>query len=134
MGGWGRTWRFAHHPFRHGETYDQQLGNATRKAIGNVRWNKRVKKAIGNMRRLTNFDHLFMSAAATPRRSTSRSTRTSPSSRTRPAWRAVSPSGGTDVLRGEAEQLRLLAHAAQAMAAKRHQFVAAGIGGPGEGL
>jgi polyphosphate glucokinase len=50
----------AHHPFRHGETYDQQLGNATRKAIGSVRWNNRVKRAIGNMRRLTNFDHLFI--------------------------------------------------------------------------
>jgi polyphosphate glucokinase len=50
----------AHHPFRHGETYDQQLGNATRKAIGNVRWNKRVKKAIDTLRRLTNFDHLYV--------------------------------------------------------------------------
>ncbi len=50
----------AHHPFRHGETYDQQLGNATRKQIGSVRWNNRVKRAIGNMRRLTNFDHLFI--------------------------------------------------------------------------
>lgn len=50
----------AHHPFRHGETYDQQLGNATRKAIGNARWNKRVKKAIDNLRRLTNFDHLYV--------------------------------------------------------------------------
>ena len=50
----------AHHPFRHGETYDQQLGNAARKEIGSGRWNKRVEKAIGNMRRLTNFDHLFI--------------------------------------------------------------------------
>jgi polyphosphate glucokinase len=50
----------AHHPFRHGETYDQQLGNATRKQIGSARWNNRVKRAIGNMRRLTNFDHLFI--------------------------------------------------------------------------
>ena len=50
----------SHHPFRHGETYDQQLGNATRKAIGNVRWNKRVKKAIDTLRRLTNFDHLYV--------------------------------------------------------------------------
>lgn len=50
----------AHHPFRHGETYDEQLGNAARKAIGGVRWNKRVKKAIGNLRQLTNFDHLFI--------------------------------------------------------------------------
>lgn len=50
----------AHHPFRHGETYDEQLGNAARKAIGSARWNKRVEKAIGNMRRLTSFDHLFI--------------------------------------------------------------------------
>ena len=50
----------AHHPFRHGETYDEQLGNAARKAIGGVRWNKRVKKAIGNLRQLTNFDHLYI--------------------------------------------------------------------------
>ncbi len=50
----------AHHPFRHGETYDEQLGNAARKEIGGARWNKRVEKAIGNMRRLTNFDRLFI--------------------------------------------------------------------------
>lgn len=50
----------AHHPFRQRETYDEQLGNAARKAIGGARWNKRVEKAIGNMRRLTSFDHLFI--------------------------------------------------------------------------
>ena len=50
----------SHHPFRHGETYDEQLGNAARKAIGGVRWNKRVKKAIGTLRRLTTFDHLYV--------------------------------------------------------------------------
>jgi polyphosphate glucokinase len=50
----------AHHPFRQGETYDQQLGNAARKEIGGARWNKRVKKAIDTLRRLTNFDHLYV--------------------------------------------------------------------------
>jgi polyphosphate glucokinase len=50
----------SHHPFRHGETYDQQLGNAARKEIGGTRWNKRLAKAIGNLRRLTNFDHLYI--------------------------------------------------------------------------
>ncbi len=50
----------SHHPFRQGETYDQQLGNAARKAIGGMRWNKRVRKAIGNLRRLTNFDRLYV--------------------------------------------------------------------------
>jgi polyphosphate glucokinase len=50
----------AHHPFRNGETYDQQLGNAARKEIGGTRWNKRVRKAIGNLRRLTHFDRLYV--------------------------------------------------------------------------
>jgi polyphosphate glucokinase len=50
----------AHHPFRHGETYEQQLGNAARKEVGSTRWNKRLKKAIGCLRNLTNFDHLYV--------------------------------------------------------------------------
>ena len=50
----------AHHPFRHGETYEQQLGNAARKEVGGGRWNKRVKKAIDTVRRLTHFDHLYV--------------------------------------------------------------------------
>jgi polyphosphate glucokinase len=50
----------AHHPFRKGETYDEQLGNAARKRIGNRKWNKRVKKAIRNLRVLTHFDHLYI--------------------------------------------------------------------------
>jgi len=47
-------------PFRKGETYDQQLGNAARKAVGNDKWNKRVHKAIANLRTLTHFDHLYV--------------------------------------------------------------------------
>lgn len=47
-------------PFRKGETYDQQLGNAARKAVGNFKWNKRVRKAIANLRTLTHFDHLYV--------------------------------------------------------------------------
>lgn len=50
----------AHHPFRNGETYDQQLGNAARKKVGLERWNKRVKKALTNLRILTTFDHLYI--------------------------------------------------------------------------
>ncbi len=50
----------AHQPFRKGETYDEQLGEATRKDIGESRWNKRVMKAIDNMRALTLFDHLYI--------------------------------------------------------------------------
>ena len=50
----------AHQPFRKGEDYDEQLGEVTRKEIGETRWNKRVMKAIDNMRDLTRFDHLYI--------------------------------------------------------------------------
>jgi len=50
----------AHQPFRKGEDYDGQLGETTRKEIGEERWNKRVTKAIANMRALTAFDHLYI--------------------------------------------------------------------------
>ena len=50
----------AHQPFRKGETYNDQLGEATRKEIGEERWNKRVHKAIVNLRALMFFDHLYI--------------------------------------------------------------------------
>ncbi len=50
----------AHQPFRKGETYNEQLGEATRKEIGLERWNKRVLKAIANLRALMFFDHLYI--------------------------------------------------------------------------
>jgi polyphosphate glucokinase len=56
----GAHLELAHHPFRKGETYDEQLGNAARKKVGGKKWNKRVKKAIKTVRALTNFDHLYI--------------------------------------------------------------------------
>jgi polyphosphate glucokinase len=50
----------AHQPFRKGETYNDQLGEATRKEVGESRWNKRVHKAINNLRALMFFDHLYI--------------------------------------------------------------------------
>ena len=50
----------AHQPFRKGETYNDQLGEATRKEIGEERWNKRVHKAIANLRALLFFDQLYI--------------------------------------------------------------------------
>src|SRR5688572_27826496 len=50
----------AHQPFRKGETYDEQLGNATRKKVGNTKWQERVLRAIENMRELVGFDHLYI--------------------------------------------------------------------------
>jgi polyphosphate glucokinase len=50
----------SHHPFRKGETYDEQLGNAARKRLGNRKWNKRVRRAIATLRALASFDHLYI--------------------------------------------------------------------------
>ncbi|MFY9341977.1 MAG: ROK family protein [Planctomycetota bacterium] len=50
----------AHLTFRKGETYDEHLGNAARKAVGNKKWEKRVWRAIANLRALTHFDHLYL--------------------------------------------------------------------------
>lgn len=50
----------SHHPFRKGETYDEQLGNAALKKIGKAKWNRRVKEAIRTLRSLTNFDRLYI--------------------------------------------------------------------------
>ncbi len=50
----------SHQPFRKGETYNDQLGEVTRKEIGDERWNKRVSKAIVILRAMTFFDHLFI--------------------------------------------------------------------------
>lgn len=50
----------AHQPFRKGETYNDQIGEAARKEIGEERWNKRVQRAIKNMRAMMFFDHLYI--------------------------------------------------------------------------
>ncbi len=51
---------FAHHPFRHDETYEEQLGDVAREAVGKKRWNKRVRIAVTTLRQLLNFDHLYI--------------------------------------------------------------------------
>jgi polyphosphate glucokinase len=51
---------FAHHPFLKGDTYNEQLGDAARKEIGNARWNKRVRKAVVTLRGLSFFDHCYI--------------------------------------------------------------------------
>jgi polyphosphate glucokinase len=51
---------FAHHPFLKGDTYNEQIGDAARKDIGNARWNKRVRKALATLRALSFFDHCYV--------------------------------------------------------------------------
>lgn len=50
----------SHAPFRHGETFDAQLGNEARKTIGNKRWRKRVTKAIAAFDDFLFFDHIYI--------------------------------------------------------------------------
>ena len=48
------------HRFRKGETYDQQLGSAARREIGQSKWLERLQIAIDALRTLTHFDHLYL--------------------------------------------------------------------------
>lgn len=51
---------FAHAPFRRDESFNEQIGDAARKAIGNQRWNRRVRKAVSVFRQLTFFDQCYI--------------------------------------------------------------------------
>ena len=55
-----RTWSCRTIPSARARRNEDQLGNAARKRIGNPKWNRRVKKAIRNLRSLTSFDHLYI--------------------------------------------------------------------------
>lgn len=49
-----------HHPFRKGETYEQQLGRATLEKVGQKKWNNRLQKAIASLEHLFNYDYLYI--------------------------------------------------------------------------
>ena len=55
----------AHHPFRKGQTYDEQIGDAARKRVGKKKWNKRVREAVRNIDTLLLFDHLYVGGGNT---------------------------------------------------------------------
>lgn len=48
------------HPFHKGKTYDQWLGEAARKRIGNKRWNRRLAHAIRTLDVLLRYDRLHI--------------------------------------------------------------------------
>jgi polyphosphate glucokinase len=50
----------AHHPFRNGQTYEEQLSNQALQDVGKKRWNRRLQRAIRSLRNLTNFDRLYI--------------------------------------------------------------------------
>jgi polyphosphate glucokinase len=49
-----------HHPFRKGETYEQQLGRVALESIGRKRWNRRLEKAIALLSAIFNYDKLYL--------------------------------------------------------------------------
>ncbi len=49
-----------HHPFRKGETYEQQLGREALERKGKKKWNSRLAKAIANLEHLFNYDNLYI--------------------------------------------------------------------------
>ena len=55
----------AHHPIRDNETYDEYIGDAARKRIGNKKWNKRVARAIETLNTLFLYDHLYLGGGNT---------------------------------------------------------------------
>jgi polyphosphate glucokinase len=48
------------HPFRKGETYDQQVGDVALRDVGKKHWRKRVRQAIANLDAVFVFDHLYI--------------------------------------------------------------------------
>ena len=54
-----------HHPFRKGETYEQQLGRSTLDTVGTKRWNRRLEKAIFSLQNLFNWDYFYIGGGNT---------------------------------------------------------------------
>ncbi|MEE9232826.1 MAG: hypothetical protein V3U07_05180, partial [Nitrospirales bacterium] len=50
----------AHHPFRRGRTYEEELGVIALKRIGKKKWNQTLIKAIETLDRVINYDHLYL--------------------------------------------------------------------------
>jgi polyphosphate glucokinase len=50
----------AHHPVSKKHAYDEYIGDAARRKVGNKRWNKRVEKIIGILESLVHYDKLWI--------------------------------------------------------------------------
>ncbi|MES2504378.1 MAG: ROK family protein [Myxococcota bacterium] len=49
-----------HHPFKNDKTYEQLLGKKALEKHGDEKWNEHVQEAIDLMRRIFNFDRLYI--------------------------------------------------------------------------
>ena len=50
----------AHHPFRKGKTYEDELGAPALNNVGKKKWNQRLAQAIETLDRVINYDHLYL--------------------------------------------------------------------------
>jgi predicted TIM-barrel fold metal-dependent hydrolase len=50
----------AHHPVRGDKTYDEYIGREALEEAGKKKWNRRVARVIEILRRVVNFDHLYI--------------------------------------------------------------------------
>ncbi|MFX1676050.1 ROK family protein [Paraburkholderia sp. A2WS-5] len=50
----------AHHPVSKKHAYDEYIGDAARRKVGNKRWNKRIEKVIGILESLVHYDKLWI--------------------------------------------------------------------------
>jgi len=48
------------HPAHGNKTYDHYLGSSALRKTGAAKWNLRLQRAIGNVRTLVNYDHLYI--------------------------------------------------------------------------
>ncbi len=56
----GPRLELAHHPLRHGRTYNEELGDAARKKIGNRTWNRRARRTIDTLQALLFPDKIYI--------------------------------------------------------------------------
>ena len=58
---------FAHVDFEKSQSFNERLGEPTRKKVGDKKWNKRVREMIAYLDTLTIFDHLYIGGGNAPR-------------------------------------------------------------------
>jgi polyphosphate glucokinase len=55
----------AHHPFRKGKTYEDELGQPALKKTGKKKWNRTLRRAIRELEKLFNYDCLYIGGGNT---------------------------------------------------------------------
>ncbi len=50
----------AHHPFRHGKTYEEYVGNAALKRVGRKKWNKHVQRVLEQLQPVFNPRKIYL--------------------------------------------------------------------------